>query len=53
MRALVKKMMTDQSEGSQVKRPMTAAFKGVERDKAYGSYMVSITGINKMIEKEA
>ena len=41
LRALVRKMMTEQSSESTEKRPLTAAFRGVERDNAYGSYLVS------------
>jgi hypothetical protein len=48
LHALVSKMMNDQSQESTVKKPLTAAFRGVERDKAYGSYLVRLT-IAKLI----
>ena len=55
LRALVSKMMSDQSQESTVKKPLTAAFRGVERDKAYGSYLVSLplTKLISILEKKA
>jgi hypothetical protein len=53
LRVLVRRMMTDsEEESSSVRRPLTAAFRGVERDKAYGSYLVTVT-ILTFIEKKA
>ena len=40
LRVLVRTLMSEQRSSS-VKRPLTAAFRGVTRDRAVGSYLVN------------
>ena len=46
-------MMNEQSQEGIVRRPLTAAFRGVERDKAYGSYLVGFNNIFILVETKA
>jgi len=53
LRVIVRQINTDMRSQS-IKRPMTAAFRGVERERAYGSYAVSIYfKLNYIIENKA
>jgi hypothetical protein len=53
LRVIVRQINTDMRSQS-IKRPMTAAFRGVERERAYGSYAVFINfHLNTFIEDKA